>query len=445
MIERKQVEKAVTALLTLIEQKDSGVVDIVDQPGKIEVQLTLKKIPGVKHKNIPLTLPNSLHYDTREVCLFVKDLDKKNREYELTVQHYQDLLHKKNISCISKIIPLKALRTDYSMHSAKRSLAKAYDLYLADEAVFGLLPGQLGKIFFAKKRLVPMKVNLSAKALKSEIEDMVNNTRLVIQGSGSNSCLTVGHSRQGMSKIVDNIVSVVSQLGDKLPGGLNNVKNIYIKSANTKSLPVYFDMGGVENVDLPDIKEDKLTELTDEITTVEDARVKIRADGQVKIVKQRRKKGKQEDGEEEKAQESEELEEESEDGDDSSDNNDEDDKSDDDDNKKVDSDVEMEDSDESENEEEAVVVAKSKIPRKGVIKGNKAVGKNQRVTVEKENNSKQKIELSKKSPKGKRALERKDDGDNVAEMKKIKTVAEKKVKEKVNESVNRKTKKARKV
>jgi len=50
------------------------------------------------------------------------------------------------------VIPVKALRTDYSMHSAKRSLAKAYDLYLADETVFGLLPGLLGKIFFAKKK-----------------------------------------------------------------------------------------------------------------------------------------------------------------------------------------------------------------------------------------------------------------------------------------------------
>ena len=48
-------------------------------------------------------LPHSIHYETREVCLFVKDLDKTDREYEKTVQHYQDLLRQNGITCISKV------------------------------------------------------------------------------------------------------------------------------------------------------------------------------------------------------------------------------------------------------------------------------------------------------------------------------------------------------
>ena len=37
------------------------------------------------------------------MCLFVKDLDKTDREYEKTVQHYQDLLRQNGITCISKV------------------------------------------------------------------------------------------------------------------------------------------------------------------------------------------------------------------------------------------------------------------------------------------------------------------------------------------------------
>ena len=51
-----------------------------------------------------------------------------------------------------QIVPLKALRTDYSLDEDKRSLAKAYDLYLADERIIGMLPGALGKNFYEKKK-----------------------------------------------------------------------------------------------------------------------------------------------------------------------------------------------------------------------------------------------------------------------------------------------------
>lgn len=52
--------KAVDVLWSMLEKKQSA-VNIVDQPEKVEVQLTMKKIPGVKHKNIHLwvTLPGS--------------------------------------------------------------------------------------------------------------------------------------------------------------------------------------------------------------------------------------------------------------------------------------------------------------------------------------------------------------------------------------------------
>ena len=48
-------------------------------------------------------LPHGLHKKNTEVCLFVKDLDKKSREHELTSDHFKDLLRSKGITCVSEV------------------------------------------------------------------------------------------------------------------------------------------------------------------------------------------------------------------------------------------------------------------------------------------------------------------------------------------------------
>ena len=50
-------------------------------------------------------LPHSIDEDSREVCLFVKDLDKNDREYEKTVDHYQTLFKAKGVTKITKVGP----------------------------------------------------------------------------------------------------------------------------------------------------------------------------------------------------------------------------------------------------------------------------------------------------------------------------------------------------
>ena len=48
-------------------------------------------------------LPHGLHKKNTEVCLFVKDLDRKNREHELTSDHFKDLLRSKGVTCVSEV------------------------------------------------------------------------------------------------------------------------------------------------------------------------------------------------------------------------------------------------------------------------------------------------------------------------------------------------------
>lgn len=295
MLDKSQVQKAVTALLTLVKKTEST-TNIVDQPEKIDLQLALKVIPKVKHKAIKLELPASVHYDAREVCLFVKDLDKKDREYEKTVQHYEDLFRQKGISNISKIVPMKALRTDYSMPSNKRSLAKAYELYLADGTIFGMLPGTLGKIFFDKKKTWPVQVNLRAQDLKKELDNVVNNSRCIIDGKGSSCMAMVAHDRMSEEEIVSNIVAAANQLAEKLPGGEANIRNLHIKCSSTIAVPIYVDFGNPGEVEMPEFKKKPVEVAVQDITTVTGGPVYVRADGVVSVVRKKTKREADSDG-----------------------------------------------------------------------------------------------------------------------------------------------------
>ena len=48
-------------------------------------------------------LPNGLGQRHKEACLFVKDLDRSDREYEKSVQHFNAFLKSKGISCVSEV------------------------------------------------------------------------------------------------------------------------------------------------------------------------------------------------------------------------------------------------------------------------------------------------------------------------------------------------------
>lgn len=48
-------------------------------------------------------LPNTLNdIDTTDVCLFVKDVDAKSRDYEKTVRKYDHVLAEKNLKSLIK-------------------------------------------------------------------------------------------------------------------------------------------------------------------------------------------------------------------------------------------------------------------------------------------------------------------------------------------------------
>lgn len=59
--------------------------------------MTIKKLKFYRN------LPHGLFTPDTDVCLFVKDIDKTSREFELTEDHFRDLLMDKGVNCVRKV------------------------------------------------------------------------------------------------------------------------------------------------------------------------------------------------------------------------------------------------------------------------------------------------------------------------------------------------------
>jgi len=279
-LDKGKVSVAVGALYKVVQQE--GKKSLLDEVDPVLVQMCLKNIPK-KKVYLKLSLPNGLQHENTDVCVFVSDLDKgKDRDYEPTVRHYQDLFSQHNVT-VSEIIPLKSLKTEYKPYEAKRNLSNAYDVFLADACVTRLLPTYLGKHFYGKNKC-PISVNLKAKKLKEEIDSAVNSGSCTISNTGSSSTAVVGHTEMSESSIVDNLLSAVDQLARSVPGGWPNVKQLSIKTALSVSIPVYLSQGGPQEVEMPAEEARQEEPEAEEISTLFGAKVKVYPNGYIRII-----------------------------------------------------------------------------------------------------------------------------------------------------------------
>jgi len=56
--------------------------------------------------------------------------------------------------------------------------------------------------------------------------------------------MTVGNFTQSDGELTDNILTSVAALGVGLTGGPENIRNLVLKTANSKALPLYLSLGG---------------------------------------------------------------------------------------------------------------------------------------------------------------------------------------------------------
>ena len=250
----------------------------------MNLQIAGIKIPRETEKQIlKFKLPHSPHPENRDICLFVKDLEKGIKvDHEDTIRHFTDLLSEKGVKGITQVISLRELKVEYKQFEAKIQLANKFDLFLADDRIFRLLPVCLGKNFYKRKK-IPLQINLRAKDLAGEVARCVATTQLPLTNTGSCSQATVGTTRHSAAQLAANIAAVSAQLVAKYPGGWRNVRSVTLNSG-TCSLPLYASLRATAAVGLVSgAKRGHRALVTDELSTVVGGEVTVTPFGNVRV------------------------------------------------------------------------------------------------------------------------------------------------------------------
>ncbi|NXX74760.1 RL1D1 protein, partial [Urocolius indicus] len=238
-----QVKKAVEALLAFGRSKAKGGAQLLSDSESIQVLVTVWKVPRVAQL-IKIPLPHGIRPETAEICLFTKD--EPNLSAEQIENLYKKLLIRNGITSISQIIPYKTLKREYKMFEAKRRLLNRFDLFLSDNRVRRLLPSQLGKHFYERKK-VPISVNLKARNLAQEIKKHIQGTTLSVNNKGCCYTARVGHTGMKADEVIDNIIAASEVIAEKLPKGWKNVKLLHLKTLKSVSLPIF--TANISNLD----------------------------------------------------------------------------------------------------------------------------------------------------------------------------------------------------
>jgi len=282
-----QIEDAVTAFSKLLklnsaEAEEKSLFSTEGQ--KVSLQISGIKLPReTECQAIKMKLPHSPLPANKDVCLFVKDLEKGLKvDHEGSVQHFTNLLADKGVQGVTKVISLRELKVEYKQFEAKTQLCHMFDQFLADDRIIRLLPQFLGKPFYKRKKM-PIQVNLSAKDLPGEFAKCLNTTILPLKNMGSCSMVTVGMSTLTTTQLIENTTAVIKKLEDKYPGGWINIRSIHINSGST-SIPLYASFRSTAEVGLVrGGKKASRAVVVDELSTVVGGTVVVTPFGTVKV------------------------------------------------------------------------------------------------------------------------------------------------------------------
>merc|ERR1711934_301267 len=170
--------------------------------------MAVKRIPEKqKLKPITIKLPHSLHRDEdAKVCLFVKDPQRK----------VKDMVEEAGITTVDTVMGISKLRDRYKQYEDKRKLSNSYDLFLADDAIYPLLPRLLGKAFLGAKRQ-PIPVSFKTKERLAKVVQNARDSTCYFPGWGSCSNVKVGKTDFTQNELVENIDTVVAAMVEAIP------------------------------------------------------------------------------------------------------------------------------------------------------------------------------------------------------------------------------------
>ncbi|KAJ8974710.1 hypothetical protein NQ317_000376 [Molorchus minor] len=87
-------------------------------------------------------------------------------------------------------------------------------------------------------------------------------------------------------KMVENVFSIVEFLNNNFPGGFANIKGLQVNAHRATSIPIYASFKSPNDVKVPEVKPKKPTAYktyTDELTTLDNAKVTVKPTGEVLV------------------------------------------------------------------------------------------------------------------------------------------------------------------
>ncbi|XP_060523241.1 ribosomal L1 domain-containing protein CG13096 [Cylas formicarius] len=289
------VESSIRGILKIAANNKELGNKLFDDDFPIFLQVNMFKIPNARGYDKHLfrvPLKNPLLAQDSEVCLIVPDVKGiPNKEHERHQEHYEALLRSKNVTGIKKIMTFHEFRTDYETFELKSRLADLYDAFLVDGRISGKVVHKGGSVFY-KRRKVPVAIKLNASKLAEHIDAALRKAYFDINMKGDSCMVQFGKSDLGVADLMENVWSVVEFLDAKFPGGMANVRSLYVFAHKCPSIPIYVSFVNPNDVKVPELRPTRpkaYKTYRDELSTELDTRVVVKPSGRVII---KRKHGK---------------------------------------------------------------------------------------------------------------------------------------------------------
>lgn len=231
----KQAKKAIKALAAYLKRqadiKSDGKSQLFEDESDVQLIISLKRIPE-KSKNKPflVPVPHTIYgREGSEICLITKDPQRD----------FKEQLERSPVDCVTKVLGLSKLRTNYKQYKDRRVLRDSYDLFLADDRILPLLQPLLGKIFFSKKKQpMPVRIKGSDGSFAANLAQARDATYFHLSG-GPCCSVKIAKSSFEVDEILANLEASLTTIVKHIPQGWDNIQSLCIKSHDSISLPIF--------------------------------------------------------------------------------------------------------------------------------------------------------------------------------------------------------------
>ncbi|CAI4222648.1 unnamed protein product [Auanema sp. JU1783] len=213
------------------------------------------------------------------------DVDKQSREWAEKIEEE----HGVTKAQIAKILTKTELQRTAHTFKDLRNLASSYDLFLADARVGKTVCTILGKEF-RKVHKKPYYIDYG-KPLSTTIQTLIQSVNYPLEKFMTRASVPIGHLGQESDDILANVAAVLDEGLKVAPGGLRNIRGIYLQTATSKpSLPIYADDGSSNDITLKVEKPEQRREnqkIVDECSTLPDGlKLEIRKSGKLRVIRE---------------------------------------------------------------------------------------------------------------------------------------------------------------